>query len=79
MITYDTALVEPVGSNWLEQVSDMQLESELSTWIKANGTQMAQTINIPLADHAYTFALVFSHFPAPYFLDSDSNGRVASY
>ena len=69
MVSNCTAFVE---QHRLEQVSDTQLASELSTWIKVNGTKLAQTINLLITDHANT-ALALSHFSATHMGESTTD------
>ena len=41
-------------STWhMEQVSDTQLASKLSPWIKGKGIELVRTNNLPITDHAY--------------------------
>ena len=61
MTIYGMAFVEPVGSTGWSKLVTWQFASELKKWIKMNGTQLMQTINLLITDHANTYALALSH------------------
>ena len=64
MITHGTVSVEPVGSTgWIRSVTHTYHVNV--NMVNVNGTELVWTIKLPITDHANTYALALSYFPAP--------------